>query len=293
MTGPLGRGKVRRSRSRRAIAGLLVLLGAVGCGGETGSADPTEGVPSGHASAAPTVADALTRCGTPELESASAVRFPASEGGELYGIEAGSGTRGVLLVHGSGQSGVCVWTQEIPALAAEGFSVLGIDHACVGESSCPDDGSDLVEDIAAGVQRLRERGATAVVVVGASAGTAEVIVAAATPTVELAAAVALSPGRLDAEVTSSGDGPRTAREAGQDIGAPMLYVVAADDRLSSVADTRALHDATPQQYRNLIDVPVGGHAQELLYAGGVRIGAAPGGPVYADVLAFLRQHTES
>lgn len=192
----------------------------------------------------------------------------------------------MLLIHGSGARGVCVWPKEIPTLAAAGYQVLAIDHACVGASDCPTVAHDLVDDIEAGVRHLRSRGARTVVVVGASAGTAEVIVSAAVPTVPLTAAVALSPVGLDRPVRPAGRTPRTAREASARIRVPMLYVVAADDTVSSPHDTRALYATTPPTHRSILDLPSGGHAQQLLFAGD-----DIGGPVYERFLAFLRRHS--
>lgn len=271
------------------LGAVLVIAGA-GCGGTSpGDARST----SPDSSAAVTVSPskrtltAVERCGGTELMGATTVRIPLA-GDALYGIQAGTGARAVLLIHGSGQRGVCVWRQEIPALAAAGFRVLAIDHRCVGESTCTASATDLVADIAEAVRHLRATGATAVTVIGASAGTAQVIVAAGTPAVPLTAAVALSPGRLDDDVRSGGEVPRTARQAAPRIRVPTLYVVAADDPLSSVPDTKALHDATPQTYRRLVSLPSGGHAQALLYRDGASAGA-PAGPVYDGVLAFLRR----
>jgi len=62
--------------------------------------------------------------------------------------------------------------------------------------------------------------------------------------------------------------------------------VAADDTISSPPDPRALHAATPPAYRSLPDLPSGGHAQQLLYAG-----ADLGGAVYQQFPAFLQRHS--
>ena len=65
----------------------------------------------------------------------------------------------MLLIHGSGKRGACVWPKEILALAAAGYHVLAIDHACVGASDCPAGEGDLVDDTPAGARYLQNPGA--------------------------------------------------------------------------------------------------------------------------------------
>jgi pimeloyl-ACP methyl ester carboxylesterase len=275
---------------------LATLLGlaVTGCAGSSPSNDraaPGQAPASSPAivAAPKPLQSAAERCGGEPPAEMTPVQFTLAQD-TLYGLRAGKGARGVLLIHGSGERGVCVWQQEIPALAAKGFHTLAIDHRCVGQSTCVGNPVDLVADIAAAAQHLRAAGATTVTVIGASAGTAQAIVAAAAPAVPITAAVALSPGRLDYDVRRTGAEPRTARLAAPAIRVPVLYVVAADDRLSSVVDTQALNEATPRPHRGLLSLPDGGHAQQLLYPGGTAA-EAPAGPVYEAVLTFLRRHS--
>ena len=278
----------------RVVVLLTTGLLLVGCGspeaarpaGSAAATGPAGGAPSSSAQSSPTAApDGAARCGSPGLASARGVRLPA-ERGALYALNAGTGARGVLLIHGSGRSGVCVWPKEIPGLAAAGYHVLAIDHSCIGESACPSGEKDLVNDIAVGTRYLLTHGARSVVVVGASAGSAQVVVAAAVADVPLNAAVSLSAARLDSTVRPTGQTPRTAWEAAPLVRVPILYMIAADDTVASVPDTRALHTATPAKYRSIVELPTGGHAQQLLLAG-----SDLGGPAYQQFIAFLNQHS--
>lgn len=56
-----------------------------------------------------------------------------SGGGHLSGVSARTGKRGIVLIHGSGSRGICVWLKELPWLAA------------VGGSSCPQPTDPLLE----------------------------------------------------------------------------------------------------------------------------------------------------
>lgn len=272
-------------------ASVLMTVALAGCGADDdGGANDARPAPSVTTSpSARTPPSGTERCGGDRLASAKPVQVPSARGA-LYGLEAGTGSKALLLIHGSGSGGVCVWQRELPAFAAAGYRVLAIDHGCIGSSACPAGPADLVADIRAATEHLRATNASSVVVIGASAGTAQVIAAAATSTVPLTAAVALSPAFLDQPVSTAGDGPKTARQAPASVRVPILYVVAADDRLASVTDTKALHDATPAAHRNLLSVPAGGHAQQLLYA--TRDSdAAFGGAIYDGVIAFVRKHS--
>ena len=229
----------------------------------------------------------------PEVDGAEVVDVPATEGGvRLSAVVAGAGDRGLLLIHGSGGQGRCVWQREIPSFVDAGYQVMAIDHACVGDSDCVDfpADDDPVRDIAASAAALRERGATSVGVIGASYGTAQVIVAAAAPDVELDAAIALSPGQLDADVRpETAPEPRTPAAAPPSVDVPMMYVVSPTDDLSSVPATRKLFRATPAEGRELIVVPTG-HAQAMLYPDDALFADPPSGRTFDRVLAFLDEN---
>jgi len=247
-----------------------------GCGGAPdGTGDPSAADPSPTAPA--------PRC-MPDV-GAEEIFFEGADGVMLAGVEAGEGPLGVVLVHGSGNAGRCVWTNETPYLTDAGFHILAIDHACVGVSDCPDD-KDKVADIEAAAAELRRRGAEVVAVIGASAGTAETIVAGAHA--DLDAVVALSPMGLDVAVTLTQ--PDTVTAAAGAIGVPTLLVVGTDDPNASVDAVTGLSTQIPAGLATLLVVEGGGHAQELLYPEGATPGSALGGPTFDAVVAFLNQH---
>jgi pimeloyl-ACP methyl ester carboxylesterase len=265
----------RLQRSTLIATVVVALLSGCGAGSQGEPGDPGDSDPSPTAAA--------PRC-MPDGD-ADEIFFEGTDGTMLAAVEAGEGPLGVVLVHGSGNAGRCVWTNETPSLTEAGFHILAIDHACVGVSDCPDE-KDKVADIEAAAAELRRRGAEVVAVIGASAGTSETIVAGAHA--ELDAVIALSPMGLDVAVTLTP--PETVSAAASAIAVPTLLVVGTDDRNASVDAVTALSTQLPAGVATLLVVEGGGHAQELLYPEGADADSAPGGPTYDAVIAFLTEH---
>nr|WP_238356602.1 alpha/beta fold hydrolase [Kribbella italica] len=250
-----------------ACAGLLVS----GCSddgtpgtvaSESASTQPTESSPS------PTPSVDLQplgeRCGQTAQQDATTARVVKGSGDvQLYGVGAGSGRLGVVLVHGSGSRGVCNWAGEIGWLAKAGLNVVGYDQSCVGSSTCAGDVRP-VEDLLAVVGDLRRRGATKVVVVGASAGGSLPLVAAVRPDSGIAAVVSLSPANVAMPIGTADAPDATALSVARSVRQPVLYALAQDDTASTVAEMRSLSTATKGS--RLVLLPAGsGHAQEVLY----------------------------
>ena len=181
----------------------------------------------------------------------------SSTGEQLYAVGAGTGRTGVVLVHGSGSRGICNWANELGWMSQAGLNVVGYDQSCIGESTCQGEARP-VQDLLAVVADLRRRGASKVVVVGASAGGALPLVAAVQPRSGISSVVSLS-AVLEAPV----DDVR-ASEAVPSIRVPVLYVLAADDTASSPAEVRSFEKRT--RGSRLVLLPSGsGHAQAVLY----------------------------
>ena len=91
---------------------------------------------------------------------ASALRFFTSEDVQLAGVALGSGTRGIVLAHGS-STDLCEWLPYARELAAAGYRVLSYDKH-----------SNLRVDreMAAAVEALRRTGVERVAVAGSSLG---------------------------------------------------------------------------------------------------------------------------
>lgn len=182
---------------------------------------------------------------------------------QLYSVGAGSGRLGVVLVHGSGSRGVCNWAAEFGWLAKAGLNVVGYDQTCVGASTCVKEVRP-VEDLLAVVADLRARGATQVVVVGASAGGSLPLVAAARPNSGITGVVSLSTAGL-ATPLGTADAPKvSAASIAPTVRQPVLYVLAKDDTASSVPEVTSISKATKGS--KLVLLPAGsGHAQAVLY----------------------------
>jgi hypothetical protein len=159
------------------LAAALALSEA-GCGG-SGAGPGTGSVASG----ARPPGSVTEVCGPPNA-SGRLTTIRAADGVRLAAIEAGSGVRGVVLIPELGTAGMCGWWDYAAYLAARGFRVVLFDHRCTGESSCPSSGTapaGLTSDIQGAVIRLRQQGATAIALLGASQGGAEALITATLP----------------------------------------------------------------------------------------------------------------
>ncbi|WP_410790403.1 alpha/beta hydrolase [Kribbella sp. C-35] len=133
------------------------------------------------------------------------------------------------------------------------------------------------------VADLRARGATQVVVVGASAGGSIPLVAAARPNSGITAAVSLSTAGLSTPLGTADASDASATSVARTIRQPVLYVLARDDTASTVPEVTSISKATKRS--RLLVLPAGsGHAQEVLYAPG---GQSPS-PFRQTFLTFLR-----
>jgi dienelactone hydrolase len=127
------------------------------------------------AAAAPPPLKMTDRC-VSKPDRGHVVRFRASDGTRLIGLQLGSGPRGVVLSHGH-RSSVCEWLPQARRLARAGYRVLLFDHRNAGSSSYTRKRYWRVDyDIVGAVRFLRGRGAASVVLVGSSMGATAVLV---------------------------------------------------------------------------------------------------------------------
>lgn len=291
----------------RAISAIMLTaalaLSVAGCGGSGAGPVAGGGRPSATATVAEPAATARTAtasstsspgpvaevCGPPNAPG-RLTSIRASDGVRLAAIEAGSGERGVVLVPELGARGECGWWDYAAYLAARGFRVVLFDHRCTGQSSCPPSGSGpaaLTSDIQGAFIRLRQQGATAIALLGASQGGAEALITAALPQRGLTGVAVLSADELSTSL-AAGPYPATALAAVARLRLPALFAVAKADPYVSVQQTRQLYQEAGSQHKQLVILgPEQGHGWDLVLA------QADGSrPAFSStLLAFLRTVT--
>jgi pimeloyl-ACP methyl ester carboxylesterase len=181
----------------------------------------------------------------------------------------GTGPRGVVLAHqgGGGAPGnLCAWVPYARTLRAAGYRVLVFDHRTFGSSSIPRLVSRygrVDRDVVGAVRLLRARGATHVVLGGASLGGAAVVRAAADigPPVQ---------GVFTLGATHTFGGVE-ALEAAKRLTVPALFVVAAEDEGGRfVEEARQMYDASPSADKRLAVFPGSAHGAPQLRDTSVR-----------------------
>lgn len=181
------------------------------------------------------------------------VQLKTSDGADVYGVEVGAGTTGVVLGH-QFFSDHCELMGFARELAQRGYRVLAIDFRGYGDSAGGVNGR-LDRDVAAAVVRLRADGATRIKLVGASMG----------GTAVLAAGSWISP-RVDGVLSLSG--PATYRNldalrAVRRSPVPVRFVAARYDR-PFASDARRLMKAAAAKDKLLLMVGGAGHGSSLL-----------------------------
>lgn len=245
---------------RIALLAAVLALGLAGCGGDDPAPAPS-----------PTGLGAGGECELPV--GTRQARFGA-DGADLGGVILGTGGTGVVLAHQNGGN-VCQWVPYASELAAQGYRVLAFDFGGFGVST-PGSASNP-QQVAMAARALRDDGATAIVLIGASMGGTAVLAAAPTITPAPIAVVSLS-----APAVFSAN----ALDAAPKLTMPVLY--AAGEFESSFADSaRELHALTPKSTGSeLLLVATDWHGVFLLTPGvsGVLDGAR------TKVAAFLAAH---
>jgi pimeloyl-ACP methyl ester carboxylesterase len=290
-----------RTAARIALA-VALAVAAAGCTGGGGSHSAGSGNAGAEITTSPasrstttgaggarTGATVAQLCGPPAAPG-RLIRIRAADGVQLTAIEAGAGERGVLLIPELGAAGKCGWWDYATYLAAHGYHVLAFDHRCTGESGCPSGtaATDLIPDVRGAITRLRQAGATRVVLMGASRGGAEALIAATVSPQGVTGVVALSADQL-AQRLARPPYPATALAAVRHLRLPALFAVAAADPYVSVQETHRLFAMAESRSRQLFLLKAGaGHGWDLLWP------AHPGGPrpaISRAILAFLRRAT--
>jgi pimeloyl-ACP methyl ester carboxylesterase len=243
-------------------AGVLVIMlaGLVGTSTATAAPADTDSAAGAAVARATKPRPLLERCVT-RAERRRVVRFRALDRVQLVGVELGRGPRAVVLAHqGGGGDGpfLCNWMPYGRALAAQGYRVLVFDHRGFGSSGQASNFSRRRRvdfDVLAAIGFLRLRGATSIVLGGASLGGAAVLAAAvhAKPAVNGVISFA-SP------ITF---GSINALNAARALRVPVLFLSAAED--GSFADEASrMYEACSASDRRLAIVPGSRHGAPVL-----------------------------
>jgi alpha-beta hydrolase superfamily lysophospholipase len=241
------------------LVGIAVLVAAIA------------GVPAGAAGERASVPEArplplVERCVT-RAERKRVVRFRAADRARLVGVLLGSGPRVIVLAHqgGGGAPGnLCAWLPYARTLKAAGFRVLVFDHRGFGSSPFAFRRSSRVDlDVIGAVRFVRARGATKVVLGGASLGGAAVVAAGAAirPAVQGVFTVGAT------HTYESIDALAAARR----LTLPVLYVAAENDSVGPFAEqAQQLYEASPSADKRLAVFPGIAHGAPQLRNRGPR-----------------------
>lgn len=237
----------------RIVVAAACILALAACSGKSEpGAQPTAqpgAATTGPAQAAPSPTD--RRCSDPELNDKQ-VTF-LSQGVYLTGYLLGTGPTALVLAPQAGAD-ACSWLAWARQQAAAGYRVLAFDFNGEGRSRRSDTSKNS-GDVEAAARFARERGATGVVLIGASRGGTAVLVAASRLDPPATAVVSLSGVDEYAGESAIAAVPR--------LTAPVLYVAATGDG-QFPAMAKAMCDATPGERRRLVTVPGQLHGTALL-----------------------------
>jgi alpha-beta hydrolase superfamily lysophospholipase len=180
------------------------------------------------------------------------VRFSAADGARLVGVFLGKGPRVVVLAHqgGGGAPGnLCAWMPYARTLRAAGYRVLVFDHRGFGSSPYRIRRTSRVDlDVIGAVRFVRSRGATGVVLGGASLGGAAVVAAGAAirPAVQGVFTVGAT------HTFESVD----ALAASRRLAVPVLFVATEHDAVGPFAqEAREMYEAAPSADKRLAIFP--------------------------------------
>jgi alpha-beta hydrolase superfamily lysophospholipase len=191
------------------------------------------------------------------VERAHVLRFRATDGIRLIGVELGAGPNVVILAH-QGASDLCIWVPYGRTLATRGYRVLVFDHRGFGSSgqSGRSTRRDRVDyDVLGAIRTIRARGAGTVVLGGGSLGGAAVLAAAARAVPPVDGVMSLSsPTRYE---------KIDALAAARRITVPGLFIAMEDDQ-PFPDDARTLYEACPATEKRLAIFPGFWHGAPML-----------------------------
>jgi pimeloyl-ACP methyl ester carboxylesterase len=252
--------------SRLAI--VVAALALAGCGGK--HAETVKGPPL------PSIAN---RCSTAHA-SWRTLWFRASDGTLLDGAEAGSGDRGLVMLHES-PNDLCGWEPYAAVLAHRGFHVLLVDLRAYGLSRRGPYGGErgAIADVRGAVAELKALGGKRVALVGASYGGVTAFVAAPALGSDIAGVASLS-GELDLSNANL-----NALAAAPKIRVPLLIMGSRKDPYLDETDARRLARAASDTHAQVVEFDGAEHGWDLLAGTHER-------RAYSVLVGFLRRVTE-
>lgn len=115
----------------------------------------------------------FSECGNEVPPGGEQVSFPNAEGGLLKGMLYGTGKVGLVLAHQS-DGNYCQWDPFVKHFVDQGYRALEFDFSGFGRSPQRQDAT-VGGDVVAAANFLRARGASEIVLIGASLGGAAVV----------------------------------------------------------------------------------------------------------------------
>jgi alpha-beta hydrolase superfamily lysophospholipase len=204
----------------------------------------------------------LETCVT-KAERRRVVRFPAADRVRLIGVLLGTGPNVVVLAHqgGGGAPGdLCAWIPYARSLRAAGYRVLVFDHRAFGSSEEPRSNARYRRvdfDVIGAVRLVRARGASRVVLGGASLGGAAVVGAAASLRVPVQGVFTIG--------GTHTFGTLEALPMAHRLTAPALFVAAEEDGEGRFAsEARELYEAAASTDKQLAIFPGSAHGAPQL-----------------------------
>jgi pimeloyl-ACP methyl ester carboxylesterase len=203
-----------------------------------------------------------------------AFRFQTSTGANLVGVALGTSGPGLVFGHMNGQD-LCAWLPEARAFAKRSYRTEVFDFEGFGDSQ-PGSGAVRYDlDVVAATAQLRQRGATKVVLIGASMG-GTAVVAAATQIKPPAAGVV----SLSAPIDFRG---LDAEAAAAHLKVPALFLAGAQNQ-PYANYARSLYRATAAHDKRLVILQTAVHGIGLI---------SEDPKVLAMVEKFIIDHTKS
>jgi pimeloyl-ACP methyl ester carboxylesterase len=192
-----------------------------------------------------------------KAERTHVLRYRASDGVRLVGLELGRGPRGVVLAHGYGGN-FCEWIGPARRLSRAGYRVLAVDVRNHGSSAPVKQEARyrIDRDVASSVALLRRRGARTIVLMGSSMGASAVIGGAAISSPPVDGVISLSSPATFVLLEVEASARR--------VTSPTIFAAAELDR-DFAADAQKLYDASAASDKRLLIVRnSGAHGSGLL-----------------------------